>query len=184
MPARTDTNLFVPMTKEQQATHDEYQYQVSMLVNLDLPPWNPAVLEQCIARIYRLGQENPAQIINMISRGTIEERMLATLKFKSDLAAGILDVGDDAVFLENNKFGRIVEVIYGVINETSESEPAEDSAPKSSPEATASPSEPPTTNPNPADTIKGYSKSASSATTNNPHLCIAAMISETPWPAA
>lgn len=82
----------------------------SLLINLDLP-WNPAVLEQRIARIYRLGQENPVQIINMVARDTIEERMLSTLRFKSDLAAGILDGGDDAVFFDTNKFEKIVEVV-------------------------------------------------------------------------
>lgn len=88
----------------------------SLLINIDLP-WNPAVLEQRIARIYRLGQNNPVQIINMISRGTIEEQMLSTLSFKSNLAAGILDGGDDAVFLENKKFERIVEVVDSVVND-------------------------------------------------------------------
>lgn len=88
----------------------------SLLINLDMP-WNPAVLEQRIARIYRLGQVNPVQIINMVARGTIEERMLATLRFKSDLAAGILDGGDDAVFFDTNKFDKIVEVVGGVVDE-------------------------------------------------------------------
>lgn len=88
----------------------------SLLVNIDLP-WNPAVLEQRIARIYRLGQKNPVQIINMVARGTIEERMLSTLDFKSNLAAGILDGGDDAVFLENKKFDKIVEVLEDVISD-------------------------------------------------------------------
>lgn len=94
----------------------------SLLINLDLP-WNPAVLEQRIARIYRLGQENPVQIINMVARDTIEERMLSTLKFKSNLAAGILDGGEDAVFFENNKFEKIVEVVDGVINESETTDP-------------------------------------------------------------
>lgn len=100
----------------------------SLLINLDLP-WNPAVLEQRIARIYRLGQANPVQIINMVARDTIEERMLATLRFKSNLAAGILDGGEDAVFLENNKFDKIVEVVDGVINAPEvTNEPEEESA--------------------------------------------------------
>lgn len=91
----------------------------SLLINMDLP-WNPAVLEQRIARIYRLGQENPVQIINMVSRDTIEERMLATLRFKSNLAAGILDGGEDAVFIDNNKFGKIIDMVEGVVEEESE----------------------------------------------------------------
>ncbi len=94
----------------------------SLLINLDLP-WNPAVLEQRIARIYRLGQANPVQIINMVARNTIEERMLSTLKFKSNLAAGILDGGQDAVFFDNNKFDKIVEVVDGVIQQPQTDDP-------------------------------------------------------------
>lgn len=93
----------------------------SLLINIDLP-WNPAVLEQRIARIYRLGQQNPVQIINMVARNTIEERMLATLKFKSNLAAGILDGGQDAVFIDNNKFGKIVDMVEGVLSDDEEEE--------------------------------------------------------------
>lgn len=88
----------------------------SLLINVDLP-WNPAVLEQRIARIYRLGQQNPVQIINMIARDTIEERMLSTLNFKANLAAGILDGGDDAVFLESKKFDKIVEMVDNIVSE-------------------------------------------------------------------
>lgn len=91
----------------------------SLLINIDLP-WNPAVLEQRIARIYRLGQNNPVQIINMVAKDTIEERMLSTLNFKSNLAAGILDGGDDAVFVENSKFDKIVETVDSVISDTDE----------------------------------------------------------------
>lgn len=88
----------------------------SLLINIDLP-WNPAVLEQRISRIYRLGQQNPVQIINMVARGTIEERMLAVLKFKSNLAAGILDGGQDAVFIDNDKFGKIVDIVEQTLSE-------------------------------------------------------------------
>ena len=45
---------------------------------MDLP-WNPAVLEQRIGRVHRLGQRNPVQVINFIAQGTIEEGMLQRL---------------------------------------------------------------------------------------------------------
>lgn len=88
----------------------------SVVINFDLP-WNPAVLEQRIARIWRLGQSRPVQIINMISRGTIEERMLETLRFKSDLSSGILDGGEDAVFIDGNKLGQIIDIIEPMVDE-------------------------------------------------------------------
>lgn len=113
---QTDPDCRIFLSTDAGATGLNLQ-AASLLINIDLP-WNPAVLEQRIARIYRLGQNNPVQIINMISRGTIEEQMLSTLSFKSNLAAGILDGGDDAVFLENKKFEKIVEVVDGVVNDT------------------------------------------------------------------
>lgn len=80
----------------------------SYLINLDLP-WNPSVLEQRIGRIYRIGQRNNIQVINLVSMGTIEEQMLAKLQFKSSMFAGALDGGDDEVLLEGNKLQEIVE---------------------------------------------------------------------------
>lgn len=80
----------------------------SYLINLDLP-WNPAILEQRIGRIYRIGQRNNIQVINLVSMGTIEEQMLAKLQFKSSMFAGALDGGDDEVLLEGNKLQEIVE---------------------------------------------------------------------------
>ena len=79
----------------------------SYVINLDLP-WNPAVLEQRIGRIYRMGQKQNIQVINLVAIGTIEEQMLAKLKFKTDLFDGVLNGGEDEVFLDNNKLETLV----------------------------------------------------------------------------
>jgi len=60
----------------------------SLVVNLDLP-WNPAVLEQRIARAHRHGQRHTVNVINLIAQGTIEERMLDTLAAKRNVFAGV-----------------------------------------------------------------------------------------------
>ena len=86
----------------------------SILINIDLP-WNPAVLEQRIARIYRLGQQRNIQVINMVASQTIEERMLSTLNFKSSLFEGILDNGADSIFLEDSKIDKIMDSIKDVV---------------------------------------------------------------------
>ena len=68
----------------------------SIVVNLDMP-WNPAILEQRIGRVHRLGQKKTVQVINFVSQGTIEEGMLGVLKFKTSLFAGALDGGEKEV---------------------------------------------------------------------------------------
>ena len=88
----------------------------SLIVNLDIP-WNPAVLEQRIARIHRLGQQKNVSVINFVSAGTIEERMLSTLRFKSGMSEGVLDDGIDSIFLEDSKFNRLMETIENVTGE-------------------------------------------------------------------
>jgi len=82
----------------------------SLIINLDLP-WNPAVLEQRIARIHRMGQKNNVQVINFVSVGTIEEQMLTKLNFKSSMFEGILDDGSDSIFLEESKFDKLMQTV-------------------------------------------------------------------------
>ncbi len=86
----------------------------SIMINLDIP-WNPAVLEQRIARIHRLGQKNKVSVINMVAAGTIEHRMTELLKFKSSLAAGILDRGEDVIFLEESKFKKLMSTVEKMV---------------------------------------------------------------------
>ncbi len=62
----------------------------SIVINVDLP-WNPAKLEQRIARAWRKGQTRPVKVINLIAQGTIEHGMLETLAMKQGLADGVLD---------------------------------------------------------------------------------------------
>ena len=93
----------------------------SILINLDIP-WNPAVLEQRIARIYRLGQKRNVSIINMVSTGTIEHKMLSVLSFKKGLAEGILDQGDSTIFLEDSKFKVLMDTVESIVEQTPETE--------------------------------------------------------------
>ncbi len=64
------------------------------VINVDLP-WNPAVLEQRIARAHRMGQKQPVQVYLMVTEGTLEESLLATLGAKKDLALAALDTESD-----------------------------------------------------------------------------------------
>lgn len=81
----------------------------SILINMELP-WNPAVLEQRIGRIYRLGQQRNIQVVNFVSLGSIERQIEEKIRFKSDLFKGILDDGSDSIFLsDKSKFDELVE---------------------------------------------------------------------------
>ncbi len=62
----------------------------SVVINCDLP-WNPAKLEQRIARAWRKNQLRPVTVINLIAEKTIEQGMLGSLANKTELARGVLD---------------------------------------------------------------------------------------------
>ena len=100
----------------------------STLVNMDLP-WNPAILEQRIARIHRMGQARPVRVINFVSKGTIEEGMLSVLAFKRSLSAGILDGDSGEISLGGsrlNRFMKDVESVTGKMGEGEAVTPAEE----------------------------------------------------------
>jgi superfamily II DNA or RNA helicase len=98
------------------------------VVNMDLP-WNPAVLEQRIARIHRIGQAQPVRVINFVAKGTIEEGMLSVLAFKRSLSAGILDGGSGEISLGGSRLNRFMKEVENVTGQMGESEavtPAEE----------------------------------------------------------
>lgn len=92
----------------------------SLIVNLDLP-WNPAVLEQRIARIYRIGQQRNIQVINLVSADSFEEQMIGRLKFKSSLFEGALDGGEDTIFANDDKFKGIMSLVADYVEEDTSS---------------------------------------------------------------
>jgi superfamily II DNA or RNA helicase len=64
------------------------------VINVDLP-WNPAVLEQRIARAHRMGQKQSVQVYVLVTERTIEENLLLTIAAKRDLALAALDIESD-----------------------------------------------------------------------------------------
>ncbi|MDB5310870.1 MAG: Non-specific serine/threonine protein kinase [Gemmataceae bacterium] len=82
----------------------------SVVVNVDLP-WNPAVLEQRIGRVHRLGQRQPVRVVNFVSKGTIEEGMLSVLKFKKGLFAGVLDGGEANIDMGGTRLNKFMETV-------------------------------------------------------------------------
>jgi len=94
----------------------------SAVVNMDLP-WNPAVLEQRIGRIHRLGQPRPVRVVNFVAQGTIEHGMLSLLSFKQSLFSGVLDKGKDEVFLGGTRLKRFMDSVDKATNSIPESMP-------------------------------------------------------------
>jgi SNF2 family DNA or RNA helicase len=68
------------------------------VINLELP-WNPAVLEQRIARVHRMGQKRPVRVVNFVTRDSIEERVLKAIEAKRNLFGGVFDGDTDSVDL-------------------------------------------------------------------------------------
>ena len=91
------------------------------IINIDLP-WNPAVLEQRIGRIYRLGQQNNIQVINLVTPDSIEQEMLGKLRFKTSMFEGVLDDGEDSVFITDDKFSNMMETVSGMVEEDEDTE--------------------------------------------------------------
>jgi superfamily II DNA or RNA helicase len=100
----------------------------TVVVNVDLP-WNPAILEQRIGRVHRLGQTRPVQVVSFVAKGTIEEGMLSVLGFKRSLFAGVLDGGESEVFLGGSRLKQFMESVEKVTAGISGSVVPEPSAP-------------------------------------------------------
>jgi SNF2 family DNA or RNA helicase len=65
-----------------------------VMVNYDLP-WNPMQIEQRLGRIHRIGQQHDVLLINLVTRETIEDRILHVLEAKInlfELVVGELDM--------------------------------------------------------------------------------------------
>ena len=65
--------------------------------------WNPAVEEQAADRAHRMGQTNEVQVIKMISRGTIEEKMNELQTEKRHLIEEIIDPNKNSSFYTYRK---------------------------------------------------------------------------------
>ena len=77
------------------------QRAASCCINLELP-WNPAVLEQRIGRIYRLGQKRPIDVYNLVTETGIESRISRTVAGKRALFSGLFDGTSDEIRFESD----------------------------------------------------------------------------------
>jgi superfamily II DNA or RNA helicase len=102
------------------------QHAAATVVNMDLP-WNPAVLEQRIGRVHRMGQARSVQVVNFVAQGSIEEGMLSVLAFKKSLFAGVLDGGESAVFMNGTRLAKFMQSVQEVTGKMGAPEGANES---------------------------------------------------------
>jgi superfamily II DNA or RNA helicase len=87
----------------------------SAVVNVDLP-WNPAKLEQRIARAWRKNQTRSVSVVNLVCEGSIEHGIVHLLGAKQALADGVLDgQGDlDALKMPSGR-GALIERVQAIM---------------------------------------------------------------------
>ncbi len=108
----------------------------SVLINLDIP-WNPAVLEQRIGRVHRLGQTESVQIVKLVSAGSYEERVLEVVASKQLLFENVIspDAEEDVVGVSKRTLEMLAEAldasdpIRGAVGDRAEPEPVESADP-------------------------------------------------------
>jgi hypothetical protein len=80
-----------------------------VVINLDLP-WNPARLEQRIARVHRIGSKRTVQESLLVTKESIEERILRLHDTKRGVLANIWDKGDQDVIAAPGRSGAFREM--------------------------------------------------------------------------
>lgn len=84
-----------------------------IVVNYDLH-WNPLKLEQRIGRVHRFGQKETVQVVNLTTKGTIDDLVLAILWNKIDLFHRTIGEIDTILSTSDDEFdveSRIQELI-------------------------------------------------------------------------
>jgi SNF2 family DNA or RNA helicase len=90
------------------------QDAASVVVNLEVP-WNPAVLEQRIGRVHRMGQRQSVQVLHFVTRGAIEERVRQVVENKKALFDGLLVDEVDRVVLDEAVQASFIERVRSLM---------------------------------------------------------------------
>ncbi|MBI4650523.1 DEAD/DEAH box helicase [Candidatus Desantisbacteria bacterium] len=95
----------------------------SVVINMDIP-WNPAVLEQRIGRVHRLGQQKAVRVINFVTSNSIEEKILGLLNFKKSLFSGAMDSdGENIVMLGDSQLKKIMQTVETLTENLEKADP-------------------------------------------------------------
>ena len=86
------------------------------MINFELP-WNPARLNQRIGRIHRIGQQSSKiNVINLITKNSIEEKVYAGINLKQELFDAALDGKGDEVDMSRENKNKFVNQIRAMFD--------------------------------------------------------------------
>jgi SNF2 family DNA or RNA helicase len=106
------------------------------VVNFELP-WNPAKMNQRVGRINRIGQASKCiNVVNLIAKNSIEEKIFATIQLKTDLFKGVFDDGPDTVEFSKEKRNEMLNRLREMMGEEPEPLAPEPGEPEEIPEDT------------------------------------------------
>ena len=106
------------------------------VVNFELP-WNPARLNQRIGRVSRIGQKSSCvNVVNLISKDSIEEKILTGIQLKTDLFKGVFEDGADMVEFSREKRTEMLNTLREMMGEEPALPPAESAPSDEIPEDT------------------------------------------------
>ncbi len=88
------------------------------IINFELP-WNPAKLNQRIGRVSRIGQKSAKiDVINLLTRNSIEERVYATIGLKQELFDAVLEgEGEDEVDFSRESKSKFINQLREMFGE-------------------------------------------------------------------
>jgi len=97
----------------------------TVLINLDMP-WNPALLDQRIARIHRLGQKQNVQIFLLLAEDSYEQHVARLVQGKRDLFVNVVspEASEDVVGVSQKLLQTLIEDLAGEESAAVTSEPS------------------------------------------------------------
>ncbi len=124
---RDDPELRVLFSTDAGGQGLNLQEAASVVVNMEVP-WNPAVLEQRIGRVHRIGQRRSVQVLHFVTRDAIEERVRQVVEDKRALFEGLLVDDADQVVLDRADRSSFIERVRVLLGDA-ETPEGEDAAP-------------------------------------------------------
>jgi superfamily II DNA or RNA helicase len=106
------------------------------VINFELP-WNPAKINQRVGRVLRIGQKSKCvNVVNLVAKSSIEEKVLAGLNLKQELFDGVFDGTTDAVEFTQERKAAFVNRIRAMLGDEPIAPLKESPAPEEIPEST------------------------------------------------